>query len=120
MNIKLLLISSILFLFNISACKPSVKFDRQKWTYKSKTEFLYRDEMLSDLVRNQLRTGLQYSQLTQLLGKPDDVNLDEHRVFYEIPIKQEVGPIHGKHLTIELTIDSTVAEYQIVEWTKGQ
>lgn len=77
----------------------------------SQPDYLYRNEMLKDLISNHSLKGLKKDELIDLLGPPD--RIDSGYLFYMIAQKRlYFFPLHTKTLVIKLAKDSTV------EWRK--
>jgi len=51
--------------------KGKLQFDSNKWKQKQPSSWGERYEMVDDLLRKQLRPGLNRQQVDDLLGKPD-------------------------------------------------
>jgi hypothetical protein len=98
------------------------RFDKYKWRQKNDIEFYqFRDNMLKDLLSNYKLNGLSYSQLIDLLGKPDRVfNKDSDLIYYSIVTNygRDIDPIYAKYLIFKLNKDSIVIDYKIKEWKK--
>lgn len=89
----------------------SLRFDKTKWSIKYEDEYLYRNNMLKDLISSQKINGLKKYELIDLIGQPD--RIDSSYLFFKIA-EQRIGllVIHSKTLVIKLTQDS------LVEWRK--
>jgi len=63
---------SFLILVALS-CNAEIKFDKEKWSERYDIDFPspYREQMLSDLLRNHKLVGLKYPQLIETLGSPN-------------------------------------------------
>ena len=103
-----------------SACKKESAFDKDKWAYRGDMEFPYREEIITDLLENHHLKGVSYSQLMNTLGTPDQIELANHKVYYDILTEygSDIDPIHNKLLEVSLSNDSIVIGYKIREWTK--
>jgi hypothetical protein len=77
-----------------------------------------REKMLRDLFSNYKLVGIKYSDLTKLLGTPD--NGDSVSVSYEIELDYgfDIDPIYSKDLYFFISKDSVVTSYEIKEWKK--
>jgi hypothetical protein len=94
--------------------KTEIAFDKMKWRAKEEGDYLYREQMLADLMNNQPVRQLKGDQLFDLLGDPD--RIDSLHLFYRIAQKR-IGffPLHTKTLVIQLSQDSTVNWIKIHE-----
>jgi len=114
-------IAFILSVFIIS-CNSDQKFDKQKWTEKGDLQtYPYRKAMLNDLVANQKIVGLNYRQLIELIGDPENkIDKDSNALCYNITTDygHDIDPVYLKNLKIKLTRDSIVESFKIEDWKK--
>jgi len=77
-----------------------------------------REPFVNDLINNHLYKGMNYRQILELLGNPEIFGEGEkNRIGYILHIDYDmIDPIRGKDLIIDLTKDSTVLNYRIIEW----
>lgn len=116
-NSNIILIMVLLFLASCSSSdqkestKVDNKFDKQKWAELYDSEFIYRQDMLDDLISNYLQHGMKQDSVMRLLGEPD--RIDNGHLFYKISQKK-LGffPLATKTLVIKFKQDSTL------EWRK--
>jgi len=86
-------------------------FDRVKWDEAYDGEYLYREQMLQDLVDNHLLHGMKQDSVVLLLGQPD--RTDNSHLFYRISQKKlGLFALQTKTLVIKFTKDS------VLEWRK--
>ena len=76
----------ILFLFLISSCGiKEIEFEKSKWNESSDGFYEYRENMVSDLIKNYLQKGMTYKQLTDLIDEPTNfANLKKNTIGYII------------------------------------
>ena len=86
-------------------------FDAKKWNEKEGDNYLYRQQMLKDIVYNDTIRSLTGQEILSLLGDPDRSN--EGHLYYTISQKKlGLWPLHTKTMVIKLKKDSSV------EWIK--
>jgi hypothetical protein len=100
------------------------KFEKKKWNSKSDVIFYdYREKMVKDLMKNHLKKGMNYKEVIDLLGKPDNGQntAPNNMMIYEIMTDYgwDIDPQKGKDLYIEFTKDSTIKEFRLEEWKKN-
>lgn len=85
----------------------SEAFDPERWKIKEGKTYLYRDGMLSEVMKGPRFRMMRKEKLTQSLGEPD--RADSNFLFYTID-QQFLGPfpLHTKTLVIKMYPDSTV------------
>ncbi|AOW18411.1 hypothetical protein LPB03_13525 [Polaribacter vadi] len=108
----------ILFLSTNCGIKET-EFNKQKWNDQTDGFYENRKNMVKDLLKNHLTKGMKYSQLTELIGEPENyANLKDNTVAYRIMENYgwNIDPIETKILKIELTKDSLVKKYKIEHW----
>ena len=107
---KIIFFSLIIILFS---CQ-SQKFDRKIWN-KSDGGYNLREPMVDDVIKNHLYIGMKYSDVINLLGKPNGKMSKKNKIYYVVfyDLYQELHMC----LTINFTHDSIVKSYSKVEWT---
>jgi hypothetical protein len=82
-----------------------VIFDRTKWKSKNDEGYVYRNEMLKDLMTSNKLNKLKKTEIIDLLGEPD--RIDSAYLFYKV-MQQRIGsfPLHTVTLVIKMN-DST-------------
>jgi hypothetical protein len=105
----------LLLLLFCSACShhneaaiPDIKFERAKWDIKENDSYIYRKQMVNDLLHNYKWPGVKKDSVIKLLGEPDEI---EDNVFMLYIYNQKhLGffSLSTQELVIELTADSTV------------
>lgn len=101
------------------ACNnKEVKFDKNKWNIKNDMEYPFRRQMLNDLTTNYKLIGLNYSQLIELLGRPN--YKDSISVAYIIVENYglDIDPVYTKNLDFTFSKDSTITSFKVDEWKK--
>lgn len=106
----------------ISCRVEEKKFDSKIWRAIDGNNFSQqREPIINDLMTNYLSKGMSYKELINLLGKPE-IEEGNTKIGYTLYINYSWGigidPVAGRDLIIQLAKDSTVLDYQIVEWEK--
>jgi hypothetical protein len=120
---KVVMIKNLLLflLLLIASCKSDGrKFDSETWNGIDGNNFsTQREPLVKDLIQNHLHQGMSYTSLTKLLGEPEIIE-ENNRIGYILYFRLGVGidPVEGRNLIIQLTGDSTVLNYKVVEWKK--
>ncbi|HTF27304.1 MAG TPA: hypothetical protein VK625_00590 [Flavitalea sp.] len=112
---------AFLIIFFLSCTQlAEIKFDKEKWNERIDVDFpsAYREEMLSELLRNHKLVGLKYSQLIEMLGSPNF--RDSNYIWYTIKVDygNDIDPVYTKNLNFLLSRDSTILSYKVQEWKK--
>ena len=101
-----------------SSCNQQVKFDKNKWNEQIDPLFpsRYRAKMLNDLTVHNKLVGLNYRQLIESLGTPD--NKDSNVASYKIVVEygSDIDPVYTKQLMLSYSKDSAITSFKIVEW----
>ena len=117
-NIKLTFILLTLSLVLFS-CKSDIKFEKSGWSQKDDPDgYLKRESMLNDLLENHKLKGMQYKNLIDLLGLPENYSDQEENILtYNIVTDYgyDIDPVYIKNLEIKLAKDSIVEGYKVVE-----
>lgn len=110
---KIAVIISLCFIACGAPVKEPMKFDKSGWNDYSDGIYLYREQMLNDLIENHKLKGLTYHQLVDLLGKPDGY---DETVYYEVVVEygSNIDPVYVKSLLFDLQ-DSVVSRYEVKE-----
>jgi hypothetical protein len=100
-----------------TGCKRDQKFDRQKWAYGDGMDFPLRDEIVNDLVQNHHLKGLNYRQVIDSLGDPQqrDVLQVSYQVLDNTADFNRKKPAHIKSLILYFSKDSVVTRAEIEE-----
>jgi hypothetical protein len=109
------------FLFLTSCGQNEVVFDSCKWSQKDDIVYVYRENMVRDLMENHLEKDMTYEEVIKLLDTPEDYqNLPKNTICYEIMIDygRNIDPQRWKNLYIEFTCDSTLFSFRLEEWTR--
>lgn len=113
-------IFSLLVLIVLCSCHSQQKFDPNKWQEKEDPAFppAARNAMLNDLLKNYKLEQKTYTELTTLLGEPDNTSLIS--VSYTIieDYGHDIDPVYIKYLVIDLKSDSSVKKVYVKEWRK--
>lgn len=86
-------------------------FDQSKWRMKEGDNYLYRAQMLKDVVYNDTIRSLNQIELTNLLGEPDRTN--ENHLYYTIS-RRGLGAftLNEKTMVVKINVDNSI------EWIK--
>ena len=80
--------------------------------------YLYREEMLNDLMHHHQLKGLSYHEILNVLGKPENrSHQSSNKIFYNV-IKEfghDIVPSRTRSLVIMMNSDSVVTEIGIEE-----
>lgn len=105
----------LLLLFLFSACsnngetsKPDITFERTKWDAKDGSAYLYRVQMINDLIKNYRWPGVKKDSVVKLLGEPDEIEEDTFLLYHYKQKYLGTLPMFSESLIFELTADSTV------------
>ncbi len=103
-----------------SSCQQEEKFDKAKWGFTGDVfDFPNRKYMLNDLLRNYHLQGKKYTEIINLLGKPQwDID-STYEIVYRIDIDWgTVDPAYFKNLRFQFSRDSVVQKFETYEWRK--
>ena len=121
----LILFGILLFILSVlllNSCESkSQKFEQIKWNKEVDGFYLYRENMVEDLTKNYLQSGMKYERIISLLGKPQNLhNEKENTISYELMTDYgiDIDPVEVKTLKIKLTKDSTLLNCRIEHWKK--
>ena len=116
-RLKLIYILTILL---VTACgNQHMEFDKEKWNERDDMFYTNREKMVTDLMKNHLKTGMTYKEVLNLLGNSENYqNAPPNVIGYEIMVDYgwNIDPQKGKTLYIELTNDSIVKDFKLKEW----
>ena len=120
-NLKIYFYFSILCLILIS-CENDIKFNKTGWLKKGDlNSFPNREKMLNDLMKNYKIKDLKYSELINLLGKPE-IRTTSESISAVYNIKTEYGndidPVYVQELNISLNADSVTQNCTLTNWKK--
>jgi len=83
------------------------------------TFYRNREIMITDLMKNHLKKGMSYSEIIDLIGKPNNYNnLKPKTIGYEVSVEYgwNIDPIRSKVLIIKLSEDSTIIDIKLEKW----
>ncbi len=112
----------IIFISLISCETKNAKeihFDKVKWNEKIDGFYIYRKNMIKDLMKNHLNKGQKMKTIIEMLGKPDNYqNKKNNEMVYEIMVDYgfDIDPMESKKLIIEFDNDSLLTEYKLKHW----
>lgn len=97
-----------------------MKFDRVKWWDGDVEIYPYRDAMLNDLLKHNLK-GMTYKQLTKFVGEPNrwDNNIDSPYYPIITDYGSDIAPVYTKSLVLYLNKDSIITRCKVEEWKKS-
>lgn len=91
-----------------------MKFDKTKWGLKEGQDYIYRNQMLDDIVYNDTIRLLNKDEIINLLGNPDRTN--EVYLYYLITQKRLGSwPLHTKTMVVKLSDDNSIDWIKIHE-----
>ena len=104
----------------LSNCKEKeVEFDKSEWNKRIDGYYKYRENMVTDLMENHLRKGMEYNKVIELLGESGNYqNKKPNEITYEIMVDYgwNIDPMEGKELYIEFDNDSTITDIRLEHW----
>ena len=118
MTRQLTFLSLILTLFS---CQTQQKFDKAKWAEVADLmTFPNRKHMIDDLVRNYQLKGKKYSEIVELLDKPQSKLDSTMEIYYDIHVEYgyDIDPIYSKTLSITFNKDTVVNSFEVNIWKK--
>lgn len=108
--------NTILFsLITILFSCQNQKFDRKIWN-KTDGGYNLREPMVDDIIKNHLYTGMKYTDVIKLLGKPNGKMSKNNKIYYVV-FYDFYEELH-MCLTINFTNDSIVKSYSKVVWNE--
>ncbi|EKT4500007.1 hypothetical protein JE954_002467 [Flavobacterium psychrophilum] len=117
-KINLKLINILVFILLIS-CNSNVKFEKIGWNKKGDlNSYPNREKMLNDLMENYKIQGLNYAELVNLLGEPENYSDNDAGVIYYNIITDygsNIDPVCVKNLKIKLDKNQKVERYIVEE-----
>lgn len=118
---KVFLYGALLLLL-LTACEQQLHYDKVKWQeIGDLNSYPYRSAMLKDLLYKHKLKGLSKTEWQQLLGAPDNVTGDTLTAYYNIFTEYDViDPDHTKDLWLHLAPDSSIKDFEVVEWKKHE
>lgn len=111
----------LIFILILSSCGvKDEKFNSRIWKEMDGNSYSKREPLINDLIKNHLYKGMKYREIKDLLGNPEIFGEGEkNRIGYILQIDYDmIDPIRGKDLIVDLSKDSTVSNYRIIEWKK--
>lgn len=91
-----------------------IAFDKSKWHLKKGVDYLYRNQMLNDIVYNDTIRSLSENEIIGLLGEPDRRN--NEYLYYQIKQKRLFNwPLHTKTMVIKLSKSDSIDWIKIHE-----
>src|SRR5215218_9071436 len=94
----------------VCSCKTHHKFEKMKWNVKDDMGiYIYREQMLYDLMHHHQLKGLSYNHVVDLIGTPENrSHKSGNKVFYNIVKKfnNDIVPNYTKSLMLQLNSDS--------------
>ena len=98
------------------------KFEKVGWSDFTDPGFppADRQSMLNDLLLSHTLTGMRYSDIIALLGRPD--HEDSTHLTYKIEVDYgfDIDPVYTRDLIMMMDNDSVVTSIEVREWRSGQ
>lgn len=91
-----------------------VVFDQEKWRLKEGKDYLYRDQMVNDVLYNDTIRDLQKDELLILLGDPDYIR-DNHLYYRINETRLGFWTLHTKTMVVHLLADNSIDWIKIHE-----
>lgn len=116
-KISILIITFILLLHSCGIEEKN--FEKASWNEKDDMFYSNREKMVKDLMGNHLKIGMNYDEVIELLGNPENyANLKPNIIGYEIMVDygRNIDPQSGKTLYIEFSGDSLVKHIRLEKW----
>lgn len=96
--------------------EKDIAFDQSKWKLKEDMDYLYRSNMLNDVIKNEDLRRLKKDELLDVLGQPDYYRDDSSYLYYRISeTRLAYWKLHTRTLVIKMSEDSTVTWMKIHE-----
>lgn len=111
----------LLLILTPFSCQTQQKFDKTKWAEVADLmTFPNRKYMIDDLVKNYHLKGKKYSQIVELLDKPQSKLDRTMEIFYDIDVEygSNIDPIYSKTLLITFDTDTIVKSFEVEIWKK--
>ena len=104
----------------LCSCQPQIKFDKVKWQTTDDPAFPpeCRNSMLKDLLSNYNISKMNYSQVINLLGKPNINDTDSIAYFIITDYGRHIDPVYIKTLDIGFNKEHFVKTIRVSEWKK--
>ena len=118
MTRQFIFLSLTLTLFS---CQSQQKFDREKWAeIADLMTFPNRKYMIDDLVKSYQLKGKKYSEIVELLDKPQSKLDSTMEIYYDIDVDYgfDIDPIYSKILSITFDKDTLVKSFEVNVWKK--
>jgi hypothetical protein len=87
---------------------PDISFDRTKWDITDGSNYVYRKQMINDLLNNHQWAGLTKDSVISLLGQPNEIEENIFMLYHYEQTRLGGFPLAMQELVIELNSDSTV------------
>jgi hypothetical protein len=88
-----------------------IPFDKAKWVEMEDEDYIFRAQMLNEVLYNDTIRTLKEAEIIALLGEPDRVN-DGHLYYTVVQKRLGAWPLSTKSLVIKFKKDGTI------EWIK--
>ena len=118
MTRQFIFLSLTLTLFS---CQSQQRFDKEKWAeIADLMTFPNRKHMIDDLVKNYQLKGKKYSEIVELLDKPQSKLDSTMEIYYDIDVDYgfDIDPIYSKTLSITFDKDTLVKTFEVNVWKK--
>ena len=93
---------------NDKSKEPDISFDRRKWDITDGNNYVYRKQMVNDLLNNHHWAGISKDSVISLLGQPNEIEENIFMLYHFEQTRLGGFPLAMQELVIELNSDSTV------------
>nr|WP_320039118.1 hypothetical protein [uncultured Bacteroides sp.] len=111
----------LILLLTLTSCEAKdQKFNSQTWKEAYIDSYSKRELLVNDFIKNHMYRGMSFHEIIKLLGEPEIVERNENfNIGYILNTSyDQIDPIKGKDLIINLSKDSIVLDYKVTEWKK--
>lgn len=106
----------IVFIFFFGSCN-NIPFESEKWLLTDSVEYLYRNAMVNDLIKNYLYKGKNFDDISPLLGGNVKLNgIDNTNPFTKYYELQMLGADRGTYLYVKLNSNGYVEEAKLIDY----
>lgn len=112
----------LLFIICLFSCKNEMKFDASKWNVKDDLGlYLYRKNMINDIVENDLVKGKSIAELEKMFGALEVGALNNQKMIIqniETDFGSDIDPVGSTDFIIYLNNEDKVINSKIVTFHK--
>ena len=95
-----------------------MKFSKTDCLTKNELSYVYRNNMINDLIKNYKLVGLTRNEIINLLGSPENYSDSEpNTIYYNIVTEygNDIDPVSTKNLKIKFNTFDKVESFKIIE-----